>query len=69
MCAGAIINSRIAKLIFGAFDKKSGACGSVINVFDFPFNHKPEIVSGILSDSCSDLLSKFFLKVRKRKIL
>ncbi|MDO4743188.1 MAG: nucleoside deaminase, partial [bacterium] len=46
MCAGAIINSRIRRVYFGAFDKKAGACGSVINLFDCCFNHKPEVYSG-----------------------
>ncbi|GHV24481.1 tRNA-specific adenosine deaminase [Clostridia bacterium] len=64
MCAGAIINSRIKKVIFGAFDKKSGACGSVVNLFEYPLNHKPAVISGILNFECSEILSKFFEKLR-----
>ena len=67
MCAGAIINSRIRRVVFGAYDPKAGACGSVTNLFDMPFNHKPELIGGVLQDECSKLLSEFFLRLRKRK--
>jgi len=66
MCAGAIINSRIRKVYFGAKDPKAGACGSVVNLFDLEFNHKPELKSGILEEDCSEMLRKFFKKLRKR---
>lgn len=65
MCAGAIINARIRKVIFGARDPKAGCCGSVINLFELPFNHKPELVSGVLAHECSKELSDFFGKLRK----
>ncbi len=65
MCAGAIINSRIKRVVFGAFDEKAGSCGSVINLFDLPYNHKPEIVSGVMADQCSKLLTDFFKELRK----
>lgn len=67
MCTGAIINSRIKKIIFGCTDPKSGSCGSVINLIDLPYNHKPEIVSGVMKDECSTLLSDFFKSLRKLK--
>ena len=67
MCAGAIINSRIERVVFGAHDKKSGSCGSVVNLFDLPYNHKPELVGGILSDECGRILSEFFKNLRKNK--
>jgi len=67
MCAGAIINSRIRRVIFGASDKKAGAFGSVINLNDYPFNHKPEIISGILADKSSLMLSRFFADLRAAK--
>jgi len=67
MCAGAIINSRIETLIFGALDKKSGSCGSVINLFELEYNHKPEIISGILGAECSEILSNFFKNLRNNK--
>lgn len=67
MCAGAIINSRIRKVYFGASDLKNGSLGSVINLVDLPYNHKPEILSGILEEECSSLLSKFFKNLREMK--
>ena len=66
MCAGAIINSRITKLVYGANDPKAGACGSVINLFELPFNHKAEVLSGIMETECSEILSDFFKKLRNK---
>lgn len=67
MCCGAIINSRIERVVFGANDHKSGSAESVINMFELPYNHKPEIVSGVMKDECSAVLSKFFAKLRKKR--
>lgn len=67
MCAGAIVNSRIKRVIFGAKDLKAGAFGSVFNMNDLPLNHKPEIISGICESECSSLLSDFFSELRKKK--
>ena len=67
MCAGAIINSRINRVIFGANDYKSGACGSVINLFEQGFNHKPYVYSGIYEKECKDELRSFFEKLRKNR--
>ncbi len=64
MCMGAIINSRIKKVVFGAKDAKAGACGSVINLNNYPFNHKPEIVSGVMETECQSILSDFFANKR-----
>ncbi len=66
MCAGAIINSRIQRVIYGADDPKAGSCFSVINLFDLPYNHKPEITPNILKEECSDTLSNFFKQLRKK---
>ncbi|MCL2159377.1 MAG: nucleoside deaminase, partial [Oscillospiraceae bacterium] len=66
MCAGAIVNSRIRRVIFGARDKKAGAFGSVIDLNDFAFNHKPEIFGGVLEEESARLLSGFFADLRKR---
>ena len=66
MCTGAIINSRIKRLIYGASDCKAGSCESVVNLFELPYNHKPEIVSGIKKDECAELLSEFFKALRKK---
>ena len=67
MCAGAIINSRIERVVFGAFDTKAGSCGSIINLFDLPYNHKPDLIGGILKDECSDILSVFFKNLRMKR--
>lgn len=66
MCAGAIINSRIKKVVYAAKDPKAGSCGSVFNMFDLPFNHKPEIVSGVLEEESVTLLKNFFKAIRGR---
>lgn len=61
MCAGAIMHARIARLVYGASDPKTGACGSVLNVFsEQRLNHHAEVVSGILADECGSMLSNFF---------
>lgn len=67
MCAGAIINSRIKRVYFGAFDKKAGSFGSVADFNNIPYNHKPEIVSGVMADECSNLLTEFFKNLRRSK--
>lgn len=64
MCTGAIINSRISTLVFGAFDSKAGSIDSVINLCDYPYNHKPEIYGGICEDKCLEILQKFFKNLR-----
>lgn len=66
MCCGAIINSRIERVVFGAFDSKSGSAKSIINMFDLPFNHKPKVVCGVMQQECSEILSDFFTELRKR---
>ena len=64
MCAGAIINARINKVIYGAKDKEMGAVSSVISMFDLDFCHRPKVVSGIMMEECSDILKRFFKKLR-----
>ena len=64
MCAGAIIHSKINALYFGAYDKKGGAVGGVIDLFFGNFNHKPKVTGGILGDECKELLTEFFKKLR-----
>lgn len=68
MCAGAIINARIPRVVFGAYDKKNGSCGSVTNLFELPYNHKPEVLGGVLQEECSAVLKNFFRKLRKGEI-
>ncbi len=65
MCTGAIINARIKTVIFGAYDSKMGAMDSVINLCDYPFNHKVEIYGGIMEDECKKILGDFFAEIRK----
>lgn len=68
MCAGAMINSRIKKLYIGTLDEKTGAAGSVLNLFqDYPFNHKVEVKTGILKQDCEKILKDFFKNLRKMK--
>ena len=67
MCAGAIVNSRIKRVVFGAKDAKAGCCGSVVDLFALPFNHKPLVVSGLLEKECGGLLSAFFAKIRDKR--
>ena len=68
MCAGAIINSRIKKVYIGANDEKTGAVGSVLNLFeDYKFNHNVEFEKGILKEDCENILKDFFKNLRKIK--
>jgi tRNA(adenine34) deaminase len=60
MCAGAILESRIKKLVFGCFDNKRGAFGSLFNVNSLALNHKVEVLGGVSSDKCKTLLKRFF---------
>lgn len=69
MCAGAIINARIKTVYFGAFDPKAGSCGSMINLFSLPYNHQPELVSGVMEEQCADELRTFFRALRKKRKL
>lgn len=64
MCCGAIINARIARVYFGAFDAKAGAACSVQRMFSLPYNHLPELYAGIMEDECSEVLSGFFRGLR-----
>lgn len=67
MCAGAIVNARIKKVYFGARDDKNGAVCSVMNLFDYPFTHKPEFEGGVLEKECAEVLSEFFRRLRESK--
>jgi len=64
MCAGAIINARIPRVVFGAWDPKAGCFGSVADFAAMPFNHAPGIVPGVLEDECAALLREFFRGLR-----
>lgn len=66
MCAGAIIQARIPLVVFGAFDPRAGACGSIANLLNHPkLNHRSTVIGGILEDKCSTILKQFFKLKRK----
>ncbi|ABR46269.1 CMP/dCMP deaminase, zinc-binding [Alkaliphilus metalliredigens QYMF] len=68
MCAGAILQSRIDRVVIGAMDPKAGACGSIINLLNNnQFNHQTEIVTGVLEDECSQIMKDFFKSLRQKK--
>ena len=64
MCAGAIVNARIPRVVYGASDAKCGAVRSVCSLFDMSFNHHPKVEFGILEEECARLLTVFFQKLR-----
>lgn len=64
MCAGAIINARIPRVVYGAGDAKCGAARSVCNLFSMEFNHHPQVECGILEEECAQLLTEFFKNLR-----
>lgn len=65
MCAGAIINSRIERVVYGAKDFRFGAFGSALDLNEAGLNHKPEVVGGVLGEECADILSSYFKRKRK----
>ncbi len=65
MCAGAIVNSRIDRVVIGTPDKKAGAMGGIVDVLSLPVNHKPEVTFGVLQDECREILKNFFARLRK----
>ena len=64
MCAGAIVNARIPRVVYGASDDKCGACGSVCDLFSMDFNHHPQVVKGVREEECAQLLTEFFKELR-----
>lgn len=67
MCAGAIINARIPRVVFGAPDPKAGSCGSVTDLFALPFNHHPVVERGLRAEEAQALLQAFFLRLREQR--
>lgn len=65
MCAGAILNARIPRVVYGAADEHDGACRSVAHLLELPFHQKPEVVSGVLEDESRKLLQSFFAALRQ----
>lgn len=66
MCAGAIINARIPRVVYGTRDIRFGAFGSLLNLAELPLNHKPELVGGVLEDETRDILTQYFRKKRQK---
>ena len=66
MCAGAIINARIPRVVYGAKDAKCGACGSVCDLFDMEFNHHPEVTAGVCQEESGAVMTEFFQDLRVR---
>lgn len=67
MCAGALINARLRRVVFGAYDGKAGSFGSVVDLNEYPYNHKLEIEGGVLEEECAAMLSDFFKELRLKK--
>ena len=66
MCAGAILNAKINRVVYGAKDPRGGAMGSLVDLCSYPFYHKPKIDSGLCSDECRALLQEFFVQKREK---
>lgn len=66
MCSGAMINARIDRVIFGAYDEKAGAVCSVQEMFALPYNHKPRVTAGLLEEPCAEVLRTFFSELRDK---
>ena len=64
MCAGAIVNARIPRVVYGARDAKAGSCGSVCDLFGMAYNHHPQVEAGVLEEECAQLLTDFFRQLR-----
>jgi tRNA(adenine34) deaminase len=68
MCAGAIVQARIPRVVIGSRNPKAGCAGSILNLFDVPaFNHQVELTEGVLEEECSAMLSDFFRELRERR--
>ena len=67
MCAGAIINARVGRVVWGADDLRFGAFGSLLNLAEFPLNHKPELQGGVMAEECRALLQNYFKAKRQKK--
>lgn len=67
MCAGAIVNARIPRVVFGAPDPKAGSCGSVVDLFSLGYNHRPAVESGLLAGESAGLLKAFFKNLREKR--
>ena len=66
MCAGAIVNARVERVVFGAHDLRFGAFGSLLNLNDFALNHRPDVTGGVLAEECRQILTDYFKKKRAK---
>ena len=66
MCTGAIINARVGEVVYGAKEENTGSCGSVINLFEENYGHKPRVYGSVLKDECAAVMREFFEKLRKK---
>ena len=64
MCAGAIINARIPRVVYGAPDQKAGSCGTLTDLFSLPYNHRPMVTAGVLEEEARTCLQEFFRSLR-----
>lgn len=69
MCAGGILNARIDRVVYGAKDPKAGSLDSVAQLYQLPYNWKPEVTGGVLEEDCAELLRQFFAQLRQRRKL
>ena len=65
MCAGAIINARIPRVVYGTADAKAGSCGTLTDLFALPYNHRPAVTAGVLAEEARELLQAFFKRLRE----
>lgn len=68
MCSGAIINSRLRRIVYAACDPKAGCCGSLTDLFSLPFNHHPVIEHGLMEEQSQQLLQQFFASLRQKRL-
>ena len=69
MCAGGILNARIDRVVYGAKDPKAGSLDSVTQLYQLPYNWKPQVTGGVLEEDCAELLRQFFVQLRQRRKL
>ena len=69
MCAGAVINARIPRVVYGAADQKAGSCGSLTNLFVLPYNHRPRVEGGCMEQEAKALLQDFFKRLRENPVV
>ena len=69
MCAGAVINARIPRVVYGAADQKAGSCGSLTNLFILPYNHRPRVEGGCMEQEAKALLQDFFKRLRENPVV